>query len=490
MSIVDEMVKANVGTAQKNDPPVAPVAPYNHGSGGLFNRRDRSNPVMSTIMGPLGGVANAIPVYNGASDLSNAYGGTDFVFDTILTGQTEGDLDDFDNQSTEVCDYGPVGGLKKLCTIINSYGNYKMSTREVEIDRAGRVNDMVDANRVQVMNDMPANVFATPSEVPSLTNAVNNEIAERIFEMALSFARMFYRRTFIGTPANNQGERRDIVGLDTLINAGNKRDATFNTICTAADSDIKNFQSNIVSNPSGPNLMQYIEQCDRFSTWRASRQGLGIPTYIIAMRPELFQELCYTVPIQKYQQVIAMANAVTNGRAIINMSDAYNDRNAMMANPFLPVNGRMIPVVLDDTIAETSTKPGGVPTHASTIYGIPMTVLGGMPVTFWQYWNHSNAQSNAIQQRANGFTWTTDGGIFRWEMDYARGCMKMTVKFKPMLRMRTTQLAWRIDNVACQPLQHLTSYDPNSAYFVNGGVPTGGEPLYYSSWSPSAPAGP
>jgi hypothetical protein len=38
-NLIDDVVK-NIGTAQKNDPPLAPVAPYLHGTGGLFNRRD------------------------------------------------------------------------------------------------------------------------------------------------------------------------------------------------------------------------------------------------------------------------------------------------------------------------------------------------------------------------------------------------------------------------------------------------------------------
>lgn len=488
-SLVDTALQsqgANSGVAQKNDPPLSPSVPYLHGAGGLFNRRDRSNPVFSTVMAPMMGVADAIPVFNGARDLENNFGGTDSAFDSLITGVTAGDLDDFSKQQTQPCADGPTGGLLKFCSIVNTYGNYGMSTREVQITRAGRVSDMTDAMAVQVANAFPPGLFATPSTTPSLQNAVNNELASRIWEMVLSFQRMFAPRVFTGSPANNVGEARDIVGLDIHINSGNKRDASNNTVCTAANSDVKSFGSAVVG--SSTNIMKYIEMCDAFTTFRARRQGLGTPTYIIAMRPELWQEITEIIPAQKFQRVSAVVDAMgTNSRATLNMGDMYSERNQMRESLLIPVNGRMIPVVLDDAIAETSSKPGGVPTYASTIYGIPMTVLGGYPVTFWEYFNHDNTNAQQIQNLANGLTWTTDGGLFRWFADFARGCLKLNARFTPRLRMRTPQLAWRIDNVACQPLQHFTSYDPSSDYFVNGGVTSGDNPKYYSAWNTSSP---
>lgn len=475
------------GVATKNDPPLAPIGPYLHGPQGLFNRRDRENPVFSAIMSPMMGVAEAIPVFNGARFLNNEFGGTDAAFDSLITGLTAGDLDDFSNQPTAPCEDGPVGGLLKFCSMVNTYGNYKMSTRELEIDRAGRVADAVDGMAVQIANQFPSGLFATPSENPSLQNAVNNELASRIFEMVLSFQRMFAPRVFTGSPANNNGESRDIVGLDIHINAGNKRDATYNTVCTAANSDVKNFGNAVVG--SATNIMRYIEMADAFVTFKARRQGLGTPEYIVAMRPELWQEITEIIPIQKYQRVLTVINNVTNGRGTVDARDAYNERDAMRANMLIPVNGRMLRVVVDDTIAETSLgNIAGVPTYTSTIYGIPLTVLGGYPVTFWEYFNHGNNQEQAVQNRANGLTWTTDGGLFRWFADFSKGCFKLNAKFTPRLRMRTPQIAWRIDNVGYQPLQHFASWDPASAYFVNGGVTQGDEQKYYSSWSTSTPA--
>lgn len=484
-SLVDTALKqqgADTGVATKNDPPLSPAGPYLHGPSGLFNRRDRENPVFSSIMSPMMGVAESLPVFNGARNLDNNFGGTDAAFDSLITGPTAGDLDDFSKQPTAPCQDGPVAGLLQFCSIINTFGNYKMATREVDINRAGRVSDMTDAFTVQVANQFPQGLFAIPSTTPNLQNAVNNELASRIWEMIVGFQRMFAPRVFSGSPANNNGEARDIVGLDIHINSGNKRDATNQALCAAANSIVMNFGSAVVG--SATNIMKYIEQADALATWKARRQGLGTPQYEIAMRPELWQEITEIIPVQKLQKVIASIALLTNAVGNIDAEDVYGQRDAMRQNLLIPVNGRMIKVVLDDTIAETSSTVGGKPTYASSIYGIPLTVMGNYPVTFWEYFNHDNNQARTIQNVAGGLTWTTDGGLFRWTADFARGCLKLNAVFTPRLRMRTPQIAWRIDNVAYQPMAHFDSWNPSSPYFASsGGNSTGDNPKYYSEWS-------
>lgn len=488
--LVQDLVTKNIGTAQKNDPPLAPIGPYLHGTGGLFNRRDRENPVFAAIMAPNAGVADALPVFNGARNLDNQFGGTDWAFESLITGQTAGNLDTFANQPTQPCQDGPVAGLLKFCSLANTLGNYKMSTREVEISRAGRVSDMADAFTVQVANEMPRSIFGTPTGTPSLQNAVSNELASRIWEMILGFQRMFYPRTFIGNPTNNVGTAMDIVGLDLHINSGNKIDALSGSSCTAANSDVKSFGNNLVTSTT-VNLYRYLEMMDAFVVYKARRQGLGTPEYIVAMRPEAWFEISQTIPIQKYQQVVAQINATTNARVTVTAEGAYADRNQMRESMLIPLNGRMVRVVVDDTIAETNLgNLAGVPTYASTIYGIPLTVMGGYPVTFWEYFNHDNEQASAIQTASMGLTWTTDGGLFRWTSEFAKGCLKLNATMTPRLRMRTPQIAWRLDNVAYQPLQHFSSWDPTSSYFVNGGQTTGGGNKYYSEWSTSTPTYP
>lgn len=482
-----------MATGQKNDPPLTPAGPYLHGPAGLFNDRNLANPVISAIMTPLGGVVDELPVLDGSRMLGGEYGGLDANFVTMLTGVTAGDLDSFDNQPTAACADGPVGGLMKLCSIVNSYGNYVMSTREVEIDRAGRLADRCDQFTAQLAN-MPAfaPMFAKPTTTPSLNNAINNELAARIWEMVISHTRMFAPRVWTGSPTNNSGERRDILGLETQINVNTHVDALSSAICHAADPDVKDFNySQITGNAK--DIIQYLEMMDNYVRWNARKQGLTIDDAFIAMRPELWLVLTEVVTVRQYQAAMAqMAHFQgSGGRLMVDARAAQTERNQMRNTMLIPLNGRMVRVVEDDTIPEDNVTTNAnlqAGQYASDVYFIP-TRVNGIPVTYWETWNHDNMQSRTIQQYAGPYaTFSTDGGKFRWHANYKNGCLKLNVKFKPRLMMHTPQLAYRLQNVAYEPLQHLRTFDPNDAnYFFNGGRSEGDTQTYYSPWSPSTP---
>lgn len=478
--------------AYKNDPPGTPVGPYNHGPTGLFNRIDLDNPIMAAFMRARPGVAASLPVFNEARNLGGVYGGEDNVFDTIITGVTAGAADSFANQPTVACDDGPVAGLKKLCSIVNTNGAYKVSTRELEIHRAGRVQNQVPDAMTRTLMNTPvmAQVLGSPNDTPSLQNAISNELAGRIWEMSIGMERMFFPRIFVGSPANNSGEAKDIVGLDIHINAGNKRDATGSGLCTAADSLMLDFGYDLVGG-AGRDIVQYLEWTMHYLNDKATRQGLAPASWILAMRPDQFFRLSEVWPIRQYQAALAQINNFTNGRVVVNATQAQDMRDSFRQQGVLPINGQLVPVVLDDTIVEegpdqTDNLISGQ--YASDIYVIPVTVMGGFPATFWEYFDHSNQQSAAIERMAgNNVTFSSDGGLYRWDVNYNNGCLKLNIRWSPRLRMKTTQLAARIQNVGWGNLGHTDSWDPNSDYFFNGGRTEGDNNLFYSPWS-STPA--
>lgn len=472
---------------QKNDPPGTPVGPYLHGPTGLFNRRDIDNPIMSAFMYPQAGVAAELPVFNEARSMGGVFGGEDQIFDTIITGVTAGAADDFSNQPTAACDNGPVAGLRKLCSVVNTNGNYKYSTREVEIHRAGRVQDRVDANSRTLMNSpvMQA-VIGVPNDTPSLQNAIGNEFSGRVWEMSFGIARSFFPRTYIGSPANNNGEAKDIVGLDIHINANNKRDASGSHVCTAANSLLLQFGYDLVGG-TGRDIVQYLEWAMHYLADKARRQGLAPTTWALAMRPDLFFALSEVWPVRQYQAALTQISNFTNGRVVIDATNAQEMRDRFRSQMILPINGRLVRVIEDDTIAEdnpnttASLQPGQ---WASDIYIIPLTGLGGIPLTFWEYFDHSNQQSAMIERMAGGnVTFTSDGGMFRWDISYNNGCLKANVRFAPRLRMKATQLAARIQDVAYQNLGHTDDWQTDSDYFFNGGRTEGDNTTYYTPWS-------
>lgn len=483
---------------QKNDPPGTPAAPYLHGAGGLLNVPGTDRRVVSAMSLPITGALANIPVVNGGLGSANEFGGEQLGLMNIFTGVTQGAAETFANQPTAACADGPEGGLKKMCTVANLPAHYKFSTRELDMERAGERATYADPTAMNVLNTPPADMGAfLPGLMPSLQQALGLEINDRIFEMLVSHIRFLARRVWIGTPANNNGKAKDLWGFDGQINVNTHLDFQTQNVCHAADSDVKNFgYANIAG--SVRDIVEYIEMCDTYVDFNAMSQGLDPFEYDIYMHPNMWPTISQIWPIRQYQafvmQVAAMnlrAGGVGGSFGDINLSDAQQLRTNFRNGMILPVNGKARRVILDSGITEQS--PNNTPNlqpgqWASTIYGVPRTILGGIPATFFKFFNHNNNQEQAIAQlvstrEGNGPTFSSDGGVFRWYTNFKNGCLKMNVVLDPSLWLIAPQLAWRIDNVMYSPLQHLRSAFPDSDYFFDGGRTTGNTPTYYSGWS-------
>ena len=482
----------DMAAGQKNDPPGTPVGPYAHGPNGLFNVPGTNTGIFSLFQLPLGGAMDYIPVLQNPpteTAVEGEYGGRDQDFDSVVTGVTSGDADDFDNQPTGVCDPGPVGGLMKLCTTVNQFGRLKFSTREVHIVRAGQLESRAEPTTLQILNQPGPlqSVLGIPSATPSLFNVTANEMTKRLFETAVSARRMIAPRVYTGTPSNNSGAKKDWIGLDLHINKGTHIDKDASAVCTAADSLLLDFQSQNVAGTT----KDIIEMLDfavyALWEWKASRQGMTPVDGILFMRPELWQAISDIWPIRQFQHSLNQMAAFANGRVMVDGQTALNDRNAFRLSHMLPIRGKNYMVVEDDAIPFTADNAAG--TTVSDIYGVAMSVMGGMPTTYWQYWNHENANSRMIQNLAGGnFTFTSDSGMFRWYTEFKQGCFQLSYEFNLKLKVKAPQLCFRIQNVLAHPLLRTSTYDPNdSSYFVNGGVTQQPANQYYTAYSPTTP---
>lgn len=489
---------------QKNDAGT-PASPYNHGDNGIFYLPYSNNQVVSTIIMPRGGLLDRLPVLtqDPYDDLNSGslFGGRNYVFDTVMTGLTEGAIEDFANQPTTECAEGPEGGLLKLCTFVNTMGHYKGKMKNVSLFRAGQVIDRLDEMAVRLLNSSPAlqDFFGTPEAMPEQDAIIMNETARRLFEVLASFRRFFSRQIWSGNPANNSGEARQILGLDIHINTGTHVDAFSGAACAAADPIVENFNYNAV-NSSTVDIVQWLEKMDYDNMVNAERMGLNPFTGFLVMREALFFELTGVMPVKQYEEVLAALAAQGNAgdtRIMIDATAAQADRDRFRNQFVLPLNGRMVPVVLDDGIEEeNSTTKAGLAQgeFASDIYYVCETVLGGLPATFFQYFNHDNQQAQGILQQIapNAFTFASDGGAFRWHLNYLNGCVGMNFEFAPWLKSKFPMLNWRLTNVKYAPVRRNRSPYADDPYFVNGGnVATSNQAhvqQLYTPWSPSTPA--
>lgn len=483
-------------TGEKNDPPGNPVGPYLHGSGGLFNIPQTADGMLQTIQVPLKGALGTIPNLMRdpiQPDLPSEYGGRDSEFQTIITGVTEGALSDFGNQPTTVCNDFPVGGLMKVCTQINTRARFGFGVREVEIGRAGRLKDRIDPTALRLLNNVPAfnNLFSVPSNTPSGAAVIVNEFASRLYESMVDYVRLIAPRVWTGSPANNSGERRDWVGLDIHINAGNKIDAFSSAVCTAADSVVLDFGLDDVEG-SGRDIVEYLEEAEYQAVeWNGSIYGLDPISGWIFMRPEVWRKVSEVWPIRQFQEALNQMAIFTSGRVNVDGMSALRQRQEFRSSMMLPLNGRNYLVVLDDSMPqEDVTNNGGLLAgeYASDIVFVPATVLGGMPVTYFTNFNHGNDNAQTIETLAGNSTFTTDAGLFRWFVDFTKGCLRVNGKMNPQLKSLATMVAWRVNNVKVVPLMHTRSYKPTSPYHHDGGVTTSPtDETFYSSWNPTTP---
>jgi hypothetical protein len=493
------VVPGSKAQGQKNDPAAtAGVGPYGHGAGGLFNIPETNDGVFSAFIQPMGALAK-IPVLTsdpfGPPDVGSEFGGYDAEFDSLITGVTEGALEDFANQPTAECDDYPVGGLMKVCTTVNTRGRFGAGIRPLNLERAGQRESRVDPNWLRVINQSPGlqGLFDVPGNTPSLGGTLVNELSRRMYETAVSFNRMFAPRVWTGTPANNSGQRRDIVGLDVHINTGNKVDYRTSAVCTAANSVVRDFAFNDVD-AADRYLIEQIEDAEYNAVeWNGGRMGLGQISGLIFMRPELWRRVAAIWPVQRVFDGLREMENFSSGRIMLDGNALVSARDELRNNPKMVINGRTYEVCLDDTMPQdtpntrSELSPGQ---YSSDIVFVPMTVMGGAQVTFWNYFRQNNANSEAIASiPGGGFTFTTDNGLFRWYVNFRNGCLEMNFKFQPQLKLKTPMVAWRLNNVAVTPVSHPRDWDPNSDYFANGGNTNSPvENQYYSSWSPTTPA--
>lgn len=484
--------------AKNNPTSTTPVGPYSHGAGGLFSSPGQDPSIFSAIIGPISGILDYLPVLNTEPDLNGRWGGYDQEFFSCITGVSKGALNAFSNQPTTQCADGARSGIMSVCTLVSPFSNYRFSPNApINIFQAGRISSRLEPTALKLMNSpMVDSTFGTPSlggaSELSPVNTVINELAHRMFEMGLDMTRFMNTRTYVGTPLNNNGEAKDMAGLDIWISAGNKRDAYTSNLCSALDSDIKDFNYGDLY-AANPDIMKYMEMVIAYLDWNTRHQGLGENWQgFIAMRPEAWEVLSQVISVRQYQEALAlMQNYGKNVQVVIDAKDTNATRNNIRSSMKIPLRGRLVDVVLDDSITEETpnqTTKLVAGQYASDFYFVNTEVLGGIKTTYFKSWNHDNTNSVDLARLAGAQqTFTSDGGKFRWYINHKNGCLDWTVQFNPRLIVRCPQLCAKIQHVAYTPLQHFRSSDPDSSYFAGGGRTNSPTSNYYVQWQ-STPA--
>lgn len=483
---------------QKNNPTINPSGPFAHGNGGLFSVAGQQPQIFSVMMLPMAGLLDDLPIIRDGLgqefDGGNQnFGGFSSPLHTYFTGVTSGALDSVANQPVNQCDVGPEGGLLKACTVTMPFGKFRASF-SLNLEKIATLRDRADPTYLQLQNMAPAQTNLVPSPLGQAggSNILLNEFSKRAFTTAVSWKRFLASRIYAGNPTNSAGSDnwQDIEGFDLQINTGNKKDAFTNQICTALDSFLFDYGSRVMSiGTNGASLYQNLDMAYRQVWWNASRQGLLPVTWKWVMHPNAFDEICKIWPVEQFTEALLAISQFSGGRVNIDGSETIRMREAMRNGLFLPIRDQMIPVVLDDTITETNVTNNNklsAGQYASDIYLVPYTVLGAMPITYIQPFNMDNGiMTSTVADGRLLHTFTSDGGLFRWYVYYKGPCVQWDLVTMFRVRTHMPQLAARIQSVGYAPLSHVRSWDPNSAYFVDGGRTNIPQSSFYVDWSSS-----
>lgn len=472
------------GIGYKHNASGTPTSVYGHGPGGVFSYPGVDPQVFSAMIGVEAGLIGALPKF------ASVYTNPLFLSITGVQGDTGSEPD-------EVCDPAVVAGLTKACMLTSVFGRYRRQTRELYLNDLGRYRDNADPANLRLMNAFPGIRGGDPFMNPAMGgggmtgNILELEMAKVLFEFGTSVNRLLDRQLFSGNPSNNTsgGGYREMTGLDLLIGTG-KVDAETGVACPALDSDIKDFNFQNLKDFGPSDIVEALTYMYRYVRSIARRSGMLPVEWTWLMREELFYELSSIWPISYVTSAGTMGSVRDQDwqRGNINLTDAAEMRDRMRREAYLLIDGIQIPVIFDDGITElNSTTDGNVPaaSFASDIYLVPLTVLGGTPVTYMEYFQHDNASlMQALGEgRLANQVWTTNNGAWIWSSERTRLCVFWEGKVEPRLILRTPQLAGRLQNVVYSPLQHTRQPFPDEPYFKNGGVTQRTGPSYYNDWN-------
>lgn len=462
------------GGPQFRATPSTPSTPYYTGPYGLFGVAGLERDVISTRIQPLG-LADRLPVV-GTNVMNPLF--------PYLTGFQAGT----GSEPTAPCDDPPVAGAGKSCLQTAQFGRVSRLSRTVDITRLGEQMNRGEFLDLRFVNDPllgGMGGITKPSSIPG-SAALRQETLMRFIEMGIEFQNWVTRKTFDGNPANNTGGDgyMEFPGLDILIGTG-KVDALTNVACPALDSDIKNAAYKRVDS-NGSWYVETLAYLMRYVRWNAQQTNMGEVTWAFVMTPSAFYELTSVWPCA---YMTYRCNLSGNNTQFVSANDQIAMRDDMRNGNYLLIDGIRYNVIIDNNIPEdTNTNNSSVASgcFSSDIYIVPLTVRGGMPVTYWEYFDFRTSLDIAAQGAgglARNYYWTDDGRYLWHLRPPTNTCIQWFATMRPRLVMRTPHLAGRLTNVLYCPIQHERQVRNSDPYFVNGGNTSGRTPATeYAEW--------
>lgn len=459
----------SLGRGSSYQAAAAPVGPYLHGPGGIFSAPGLEPGVVNAMVAPQNDLRRVLPWFGSDSD-SPVFG--------ILTGMTASTGTD----AITACATGKTPGNLKLCTQVLPFGEIRMATRAIQLNKIGR-----QVNRAEQMDvRLIGNPFAVVNPLPeaNIANDLRDEKKVRIAEAIFAIDRDYATWDYNGTPANlNTAGMRQYYGLQTQINTGHVDALVTPTVaCPAADSFVDATLATTDWATNGGAITRRIHDIYRRQKNLAVRTGLDPVAFGLVMSYAQFVEASYYWPCNYY----TMGCTLANGALGLSAAETTNMRNNMangvfngqnIGMPYLPIAGEAVPVFFSEYLPETSPAAG---VFTSDIFLLPLSsprfVDSKGAITYYEYVNYDKtlgvAGRELINQGKRAMT-LSQGKYLLYEVENTGLCYQWGVVTEFRLVVRAPFLAARITGVRYTDGVPERSGVPGDANYVNGGITNG-----------------
>jgi hypothetical protein len=446
------------------DTPPSPYTAYGPAESGryagLFSTPGAEPNVISTIIIPQAGLESRLPVMPSryANPLLEIISGH-----TAATG----------SNPSGVCDDPKTAGLTKVGMISNPFGRYSMQTPSLDVTSVGQRTNSAEPDYLNIINSQPEGTIGPT--VPGIASGgfggAVTELKLKMHEFKVSWVQEFARQIWTGNPTNNtaSGGYKEFRGLDLLVKTGHVDAETGNSL-DAMDSIVHDYNLSDVDDDT-ESIVKLLTSVYYRLRYLASNMGLSPVTWKLAMPSGLFYALVNAWPCS-YLTHRCSGTATTGVTVNYSGDAAENLRRDMMGDldnltgQYLMIDHQKIPVIVDDSIPEYYSEDSGYSTlndgqFASTIYFLPMTILGGRPSLYLEFFPQSGPSQELIASMAQSDSYfATDSGRFLWHKKPSTNwCVQMMAMTIPRLSLITPYLAAKIDNVAYTPIEHTRTWD-------------------------------
>lgn len=435
-----------------------------HGPGGLLAFTGVHPELVSVMQAPEG-LYQALLQTPGGVQLSE-YENEKYA---ILTGQTAGS----GSLPTNRCEDAPVAGNLKVCHQNFAFGYISQDSKTLDLTRANRVTDRAEAFDYRLANSPLAPAGALESVSPAA--ALRTDQAKIAFEMGVEFERRMSPLVWTANPANDTAGDgyQEPLGLQLLIQTG-WRDAKSGTACPAADPLVTAFGANLAADPAAS--VRQVVNMYRALERRASKAQLTGVVWAFVGPSAMLDKLAEIWPCAYNTAGCTLPSGASSNVDAVTMR-AWSDE--MRSMRYLPIDGKKIPFLVDDTMPETY---GDADTYSADLFILPMVVPALTSTqgrsTFLQFGDMRRSLASEVSQIQDmvlpGQIQVAGGGRFLVYKKAAKiTCVQYGMAAYWRLIIRTPFLAGRLTGISYDFQYHDRTWNPagnpTGYNFVNGG---------------------